>query len=68
VRWIFPRENGLRTHVYPTPLTVDVRVENNVAAARVPRSASWDPAVVIWYGANHRPLKTFRFDNPNRVG
>ena len=68
VRWIFPRENGLRTHIYPRALTVDVPVVGNVAATRVARSATWDPAVVILYGAHHQPLKTFRSGNPDRVG
>lgn len=67
VRWIFPRENGLRTHIYPRALTVDVPVVGNVAATRVARSATWDPAVVILYGAHHQPLKTFRSGNPDRV-
>jgi hypothetical protein len=67
VRWVFPRQNGLRTHVYPRPLTVDVPVVDNLAAARVARSATWEPAIIIWQGANGKALKTYKQGDPNTV-
>lgn len=67
VRWVFPRQNGLRTHVYPRPLTVDVPVVDNVAAARVPRSATWEPVTIIWEGTNGKHLETYKHADPKKV-
>jgi hypothetical protein len=67
VRWVFPRQNGNRTHVYPRPLTIDVAVHGNVAAARLPRTATWEPVIVIWYAADGRVIKTYAGAYPNRV-
>jgi hypothetical protein len=67
VRWVFPRQNGVRTHVYPRPLVIDVPVQGNVAAAEVERSATWEPAVVTWYDRAGRVLATFRERDPNQV-
>jgi hypothetical protein len=51
VRWVFPRQNQNRTHLFPRALTVTVPVSGNVAAARVPRNQGFYPYSVAWLGA-----------------
>ena len=56
VRWVFPRQNQNRTHLFPRALTVVVPVSGNVAAARVPRNQGFFPYSVKWLGARGRTI------------
>jgi hypothetical protein len=58
VRWVFPRQNQNRTHLFPRALTIDVRVSGNVAAARVPRNQGFFPYSVEWLGARGRVIES----------
>lgn len=49
VRWVFPLQRHGRR--YPKPLTVDVAVHGNVAAALVARDAGEIPSAATWYGS-----------------
>jgi hypothetical protein len=68
VRWVFARQDQLG-FVYRSPLTVDVRVRNNVAVARIiGRAPCVRPSLVSWYTADgHRVQSTGNLANINKI-
>jgi hypothetical protein len=67
VRWVFPRQNQNRTHLFPRALTVVVPVSGNVAAARVPRNQGFYPYSVEWLGARGRVIASKVYPSLNGV-
>lgn len=61
VRFIYGRYSGPGRPVYPTPLTLDVPVQGNVAAATTSARGAegLQPLEVTWYGADGRTIKSF---------
>lgn len=57
ILWVFARQKGRSFPVYRKPLSVDVAVNGNVAAARVARRAGDTPAYIAWFAADGRIIK-----------
>ncbi len=68
VRWVFPRQNQNRTHLFPNALTVTVPVSGNVAAARVPRNQGFYPYSATWLGARGQVIASKVYGTELGVG